>query len=94
MIDVQTETLLSLSDAAKRLPNRPSVCTLWRWRTKGVRGRRLESVTIGGLVFTSLEALARFAEQHGGIDVIDIRSPARREKEISRAEAALTAAGI
>jgi hypothetical protein len=94
MIDVQSETLLTLTDAAKRLPNRPSVCTLWRWRTRGIRGRRLESIAIGGMVYTSVEALARFAEQHGGNDSPSIRSPAKREKEIARAEAALAAAGI
>lgn len=94
MVDVANETLLTLADAAKRLPNRPSLCTLWRWRKRGVRGRRLESVTIGGLVYTSVEALARFAEQHGGIEAPSIRSPAKREKEIARAEAALEAAGI
>jgi hypothetical protein len=94
MIDPQTETLISLADAAKRLPSRPSVCTIWRWRTKGVRGRRLESVAVGGFVFTSVEALARFFEQHGGNDAPAIRSPAKREKEIARAEASLAAAGI
>lgn len=94
MIDVASETLLTLPDASKRLPNRPSLCTLWRWRNKGVRGRRLESVTIGGLVYTSLEALARFALQNGADNAPTIRSPAKREREIRRAEAALAAKGI
>ena len=35
MIDVTTETLLALTEAAAFLPGRPSVATLWRWRTKG-----------------------------------------------------------
>ena len=85
---------LTLTEAAKLLPDRPSTATLWRWRTEGVRGRRLESVVIGGKVYVSREAIARFAEQHGGIEPPSIRSPAKREKEIARAEAALAAAGI
>ncbi|HEX4000816.1 MAG TPA: DUF1580 domain-containing protein [Pirellulales bacterium] len=94
MIDISSEKLVALNDAPKLLPDRPSLCTLWRWRTKGVRGRRLESITIGGKVYTSVEALARFAEQHGGNDAPSIRSPSKREREISKAEAALAAAGI
>jgi len=48
MIDITTETLLSLLDAAKQLPGRPHVSTLYRWRIRGVRGVRLETVLVGG----------------------------------------------
>ncbi|QDU56747.1 hypothetical protein Pan181_29570 [Aeoliella mucimassa] len=34
--------------------------TLYRWATKGARGRRLDTVMIGGIRFASLEALERF----------------------------------
>jgi Protein of unknown function (DUF1580) len=94
MIDITTEKLVRLADASKIFPDRPAITTLWRWRTKGARGRRLESVVIGGKVYTSVEAIARFAEQQGGIDAPSIRSPAKREKEIARADAVLAAAGI
>jgi hypothetical protein len=62
MINFENEQLLSLADAAKELPNRPNVATLWRWRTKGIRGVRLETLLCGGRRMTSREALARFLE--------------------------------
>ena len=69
-IDPNTETLRPLAEAAARLPSlrggRPvSTTTVWRWATRGVRGRRgqkirLETLKIGGTCCTSDEALARF----------------------------------
>lgn len=65
MIDLRSEGLLSLTDAAKALPpiggKRPHVSTIWRWCRKGVRGVRLEHIRLGHRVCTSLEALNRFA---------------------------------
>ena len=94
MIDVTSEKLLTLPEAAALLPGRPSVATLWRWRTRGAHGRRLESLVLGGKVFTSAEAIQRFAEQRGGADQPAIRTPAARERSIRKAEAELKAAGI
>lgn len=94
MIDVTTESLLTLSEAASILPGRPSVATLWRWRVRGARGRRLESVVLGGKVYTSREALQRFAYQQGGSNQPSIRTPAARERAIARAEKELADAGI
>lgn len=59
-IDLSSETLLSLRDAAKSLPGRPHISTIFRWRRVGVRGVRLETCRIGGRRFTSVEALNRF----------------------------------
>jgi hypothetical protein len=94
MIDVATEHLLTLSEAAKLLPGKVSVTTLWRWRLHGIRGRKLESVMLGGKVYTSREAIQRFARQLGGTDAAAIRSPRQREKAIRKAEAELAKAGI
>lgn len=63
MIDVQSEHIITLAEATKFLPNRPSVVTLWRWRSRGIAGIRLETVCVGGRTFTSLEAMARFVER-------------------------------
>ena len=38
MLDMQREHLLTLAQAAKILPGRPNLATLWRWRTRGIRG--------------------------------------------------------
>jgi hypothetical protein len=89
MIDPNTENLLSLAEAAKSLPGRPNVTTVWRWRNRGVRGVKLETVCIGGRRFTSREALARFcAATTAAADGEPVRSetPRQRERAIERAE--------
>jgi len=61
MIDISAEQLLTLSQAARSLPGKVNVSTLWRWYQRGCRGVRLETVVIGGRRYTSKEALERFA---------------------------------
>lgn len=65
MIDIENESILSLTEATKVLPSidgrRPHVSTLWRWAMKGIRGGvRLETARLGRRVITSKEALQRF----------------------------------
>ena len=63
MIDTQTETIIAFSDARTAVPGidrRLSLATLHRWRLNGVRGVKLETVLIGGMRYTSREAIARF----------------------------------
>ena len=67
MINIATENLLTLPDAAKRLPRRRRdrpvhVSTLYRWISRGVRGVRLEAVQIGGSLYVSQQSLQRFAD--------------------------------
>jgi len=64
MIDLKTEKLVPINQIRDRLPSaqkgkRVSLVSLYRWRKKG-----LETVKIGGTRYTSIEAVARFAE-HG-----------------------------
>lgn len=59
-IDVDRDDLISLRKAAESIPTKPSPSTLQRWRLYGVRGRKLETVLIGGLRYTSKQALTRF----------------------------------
>lgn len=54
------EDLISLSQAARELPGRPHLSTIWRWTTRGVRGVVLETLVVAGRRFTSHEALQRF----------------------------------
>ena len=95
--DLQNETLIFLSEAAKRLPNRPSTATLWRWHSGGVRGVLLETIMIGGRRYTSVEAMARFitatTAQSGRMNP-PARTTAMRKQAILQAEAALTKDGI
>ena len=97
MIDVATEELLSLSEAAKVTPGRPHVSTLWRWQKRGVRGVRLSTVIVGGRRFTSREAIEQFiaattAAANG--EAPPVRTPRQRQRAIDAAERELAKAGI
>jgi hypothetical protein len=89
MIDLATETLLSLTDVAKSLPGRPHVSTLHRWRMRGIRGIKLETTKLGGKRLTSREALQRFADRTTAAasgEPTPVRTPAQRAREIAQAE--------
>ncbi len=65
MIDIETESLLTFSQAAaeqpcRRLGKRVSTVTLWRWATRGSGGVILETLQTPSGRVTSREAIARF----------------------------------
>lgn len=99
-IDFTTETLLSLTRAAKTLPSRrggkrPHVSCLYRWTTAGCKGVVLESIQIGGTRCTSREALARFFEAltyAGGCKPTS--PPSSRRRATAAAERELERQGI
>jgi len=102
MIDIQTEEVVSLTEAAKsehlprrRKGKRPHVATLFRWATRGCRGIRLETIQCGGTRCTSVEALQRFFERctDPSAPPSAVSSKAR-EREIAAAENTLDLAGI
>jgi hypothetical protein len=89
MIDVENEKLITFAQATKILPGRPNITTVWRWRNRGCRGIKLETVLSGGRRFTSVEALRRFQERvTAAADGEPIRSetPTQRQRMIDRAE--------
>jgi hypothetical protein len=102
MIDPNSETLLSLSEAAKVLPRRragkrPHVSGVYRWTTAGCRGVVLESIQIGGTRCTSQEALARFFRRLTLGDAADApaaRSVAQRQRAAEKAIRELEKAGV
>ncbi len=68
MINLDNEQLLTLKDAAARLPRRRAGrpthrATLYRWCTVGYRAVRLECIRVGGTLCTSIEALQRFFDR-------------------------------
>lgn len=106
---VLTETVVSLSQAARRLPpfraGRPvNRATIFRWISEGVRlpdgsRLRLEAVRIGGRWVTSIEALTRFAESQTpaapvGSDAARIRTPGQRQRASDQAGDELSEKGI
>ncbi len=66
MISVQNENVIPLSEVANFVPRRRgkpiNLSTVYRWVVRGIRGVRLERVQIGGLTYTSVEAIERFFE--------------------------------
>lgn len=70
MINIQLETVVSLSDAAnlpqlprRRCGKRIHSSTIFRWCQKGIRGVRLETIRVGGTLCTSIEAIQRFCNR-------------------------------
>ncbi len=109
-IEIENEIILSLGDAARRVPacggKSPNVSTLWRWCRRGIRGTRLEYIRVGRRICTSQEALARFFEALAEADenpTISATPPCRaahqqcpkeRARAIAEAESSLEEAGI
>jgi hypothetical protein len=105
---ILSETTMSLSQAAKRLPSGRrgapvSLACVLRWVLQGARGPagarvRLEAVRLGGRWLTSLEALARFAQALTPATADSQSSPIRtlrqRRKRAERAERELEQLGI
>jgi hypothetical protein len=107
MIDLRTESTLSLSQAARLLP--PSRCgrpvtlsCLLRWVLNGVRTPngvvRLEAIRLGGRWITSHEALARFADRQTPRLEEDsrpaVRTPTQRRRASEQAAKELSKVGI
>ena len=95
MIDLVTHHLITLREAAQRLPGRPSISSLVRW-SRGLRdGRRLSTVKIGGRLFTSLEALQAFAAPtRGNVSMASTPMTAARHEKLARIDRQLDQEGL
>ena len=102
MIDLTCEQLLTLRQAAARLPRRragrkASVSTVYRWTTRGCRGVQLDYLQVGATRCTSVEALGRFFGQlttaASGPSTV-CRSASNRERAIRQADEELAKDGI
>lgn len=91
MIEIRSEQVIPLGQAPKHLPGRPHLSTLYRWANR--RNRPLETVAIGGRVYTSVEALERFVEQRSGPPAQATSTSAEVARRHARAEAELDACG-
>jgi len=91
MIDIESETLITFSEAARLIPSRhgkpPHVSTIVRWALHGRRGVRLEFIQTPGGKLTSREAMSRF---FGRLTIAEqdapVRPMAQRERDVARAE--------
>ena len=55
--------LITLREASQLIPGAPSVSTLWRWTVQGQKGVFLAHIRIGGVIYTSRDALQTFFEE-------------------------------
>ncbi len=88
--DKQTEPKLSdyltFAQAVLLVPGEPSPATAWRWSTKGVGGKRLRSLRVGGKVFTTAAWVAEFlAACSEPVPVVDPDPVATRRRPSDKA---------
>ena len=67
-IDITHEQLITFSELARSLPRRRGdrpvhLATIHRWRSRGLKGFRLEGIRVGGAWHTSREAFRRFVDR-------------------------------
>jgi hypothetical protein len=94
-IKIKLEKLRTFSEAAASLPKKPAVSTIHRWRLRGCRGVKLESTHIGGVRYTSDEALQRFFDRYFVLPHLKLESlaawvsiePTRRRFDEERTQA-------
>jgi hypothetical protein len=91
MISFQDEDILTIKQAAKRLPTRPHISALYRWAKEGLHGIRLETLRVGGTMCTSTEALQRFFS--AVTEATHEPTLAERRRQQSAAERELAASG-
>ena len=101
MVELSSESLISLKDACAYLPGRPHISTMWRWIKRGIAGIRLETVKVGGKRFTSVEAIERFiASTTAEADIAlsgDNSAPrvaSNREKQVDQARRICNSHGV
>ncbi len=101
MIDLAAETLLTISQAARIRPpargGRPThSSTIYRWITRGIRGCKLEAIRLGGTLYTSREAMQRFADRLTGLPAQPGTGPteADRRRLADATEEELTSLGL
>lgn len=59
-IDVSRDQLITIAQAARMLPKKPSPASIWRWHARGVHGIRLPTVVVGRRRFTTDQAFQQF----------------------------------
>ena len=100
MINLSTEQLVSLSQAANNLSTDNS--TVWRWMMRGCKSRagilvKLDACKVGGKWITSLEAIQKFSaaltEANAPAETPKTRTPKHRQRSSGKAARKLATAG-
>lgn len=95
VIDLDNDELLTLAEACRLLPRKPSPATCWRWRKVGVlvNGQRirLECIRVGGKWHTTRKAFSEFLRCQTEAATPDDTEPNERTE---RTERKLSEAGL
>ena len=66
------EQVMTLVEAAgwleRRFGRRPNAASVWRWATKGIKGVRLATISLGRYRYTTVSALERFIAETSQLD--------------------------
>lgn len=80
MIEIHKEDLIPLREAPNHLPLRRGkqihFSTVYRWATRGARGRILPTRMVGGVLYTTLSELSQFVETPTRVSCDDPRTAA------------------
>ena len=92
MIDALNDKLLTLAEAAKRLPSRPCVMSVFRWLKSG----RLAGVKVGARWYTTEAALTDFIAGCNSRPPQGTppASPAERNRRVAKAKKELQKMGL
>ncbi len=95
MTNILEQELITVTQAAKSIPTRPHIATVWRWIERGCRGHRLQSWLIGGQRYTSLAAIEEFLQRINSDSARSAPMTAKtRERAIAQAERELSDMGV
>lgn len=98
MNDLTKEALLTLNEARSAFPGgkRLGLATIQRWRMRGVRGVKLETLLVGGMRYTSREAIARFIAAQNAADApaVPVITPTQRRRQSEAAASELKKMGV
>lgn len=86
-----SENYLTVTEAARLIPGRPSAHSIWRWCRKGIISRSgcrlfLEHVRIGGKIYTTEKWLHEFCSELAHLDREHFK-PKRKKRGSSRCKA-------
>ena len=84
MSDLLSEPRISINALAKRVNVHPSA--VYRWRSCGCQGHRLETFLVGGRRYTTLPAFDRWVAKLNGADGTPDPIPAGRKPDVAAAE--------
>jgi hypothetical protein len=92
MTALLSEQRISFSKLAHR--EGAHISTVWRWSLRGCKGHKLESFSVGGKKFTTLEAYERWLAKINGVPVAIGETTRQRERAIDRAEQRAAELGV